>query len=369
MEGNIFSKKMVKPMKTREWKEFQVGGKNGLFTVKSSVCEIDLINLNTDDGSIPYITRSNSRNGIAKLVKEEQNEGYIKNKGNVITIGLDTQTVFYQPVDFFTGQNIQIIDHPKMNESIAQFLIPLFKTQLEKFNWGGNGATLRRLNALKIMLPVTKNGNPDWEFMEHKGAIIYSKKKNKILKYLINKQEELKKKLEVNKKLDNVKWKGFTVEELFQIKSGVRLTKKDMIVGKIPFIGASDSNNGITNFVQNINNSLDKNVLGVNYNGSVVESFYHPYYAIFSDDVKRLSLKNREGNKYIYLFVKTMILKQKNKYMYAYKFNARRMNRQKIMLPVTNKGTPDWDYMELYMKKIEYKKLDEVIAYLKNKKF
>ena len=40
--------------------------------------------------------------------------------------------------------------------------------------------------------------------------------------------------------------------------------------GNIPFIGATDSNNDITNFVSNTNVSHDKNVLGVNYNGSVV---------------------------------------------------------------------------------------------------
>ena len=34
--------------------------------------------------------------------------------------------------------------------------------------------------------------------------------------------------------------------------------------------------NGITNFVSNSNDSLDSNVLGVNYNGSIVENFYHP---------------------------------------------------------------------------------------------
>ena len=35
-----------------------------------------------------------------------------------------------------------------------------------KFNWGGNGATLGRLKKLKIMLPVTGEGKPDYKFME-----------------------------------------------------------------------------------------------------------------------------------------------------------------------------------------------------------
>ncbi len=51
--------------------------------------------------------------------------------------------------------------------------------------------------------------------------------------------------------------------------------------GNKPFIGATDSNNGITAFVSNTNTSEDSNILGVNYNGSVVDNFYHPYKAIF----------------------------------------------------------------------------------------
>lgn len=119
----------------------------------------------------------------------------------------------------------------------------------------------------------------------------------------------------------------------------------------MPFIGATDSNNEITNFVSNTNASFDKNVFGVNYNGSVVENFYHPYECIFSDDVKRISFKDDEGqNKYCYLFLKQMILKQKEKYRYAYKFNGDRMARQKIMMPVDEESRINYRAVENYMK-------------------
>lgn len=38
-----------------------------------------------------------------------------------------------------------------------------------------------------------------------------------------------------------------------------------------------------------------------------------------------------------------------------YKFNATRMKRQKIMLPVTSQGHPDYDYMKRYMQIEEIK--------------
>jgi len=159
--------------------------------------------------------------------------------------------------------------------------------------------------------------------------------------------------------LTNRVWKEFFIEDIFKIKSGKRLTKADMVSGNIPFIGATDSNNGITEFIANKNTSLDKNVLGVNYNGSVVYNFYHSYEAVFSDDVKRLSFKEIEGNKYTFLFVKALILQQKSKYEYGYKFNGERMKRQKILLPINSKGKPDFAFMESYMKRKEIELLEK----------
>lgn len=151
------------------------------------------------------------------------------------------------------------------------------------------------------------------------------------------------------------KWKEYSISEIFNILPGKRLTKADMVKGDKPFIGATDSNNGITDWVSNYNESEDKDVLGVNYNGSVVETFYHPYKCIFSDDVKRFHLKdNSVHSQYVMQFLKSIILKQKDKYAWGYKFNEKRMLKQKILLPVTADGSPDWQYMEEYMRQKEH---------------
>lgn len=161
---------------------------------------------------------------------------------------------------------------------------------------------------------------------------------------------------------DKADWKEFFLDEICNINSGVKLTKSNMNEGKMPFIGATDSNNGITNFVSNTNKSLDKNILGVNYNGNVVENFYHPYECIFSDDVKRISFKDDEGqNKYCYLFLKQMILQQKEKYRYAYKFNGDRMARQKVMMPVDSYAKIDFNFMKRYVTSKELKHIIDII--------
>ena len=169
------------------------------------------------------------------------------------------------------------------------------------------------------------------------------------------------------KKIEEMKWGEFKILDIFTISPGIRLTKADMLEGNTPFIGATDSNNGITTFCGNDNASRDSNVLGVNYNGSIVENFYHPYSALFSDDVKRLHLKDIEGNKYIYLFIKQCILMQKIKYEYGYKFNGERMKDQIILLPVKDNGSPDYKYMEEYMQQIEKKLLIRYKNYIGTK--
>lgn len=145
-----------------KWKSF----------ILSDIFEIDSTNSGIDknkikeiniEGNNPYITRTDKNNGIDGFIVEQE---YELNDGNVITIGLDTQTVFYQPHSFYTGQNIQILSNDNINKYNALFLVNLLKIVLDKFNWGGNGATLTRLKNSRILLPVTDNGLPDYEYME-----------------------------------------------------------------------------------------------------------------------------------------------------------------------------------------------------------
>lgn len=177
----------------------------------------------------------------------------------------------------------------------------------------------------------------------------------------------LRKEVEMNKSFSLIdqQWKEFFLEDVVIINSGKRLTKADMQLGNMPFIGASEANNGITMFTSSSNESLDSNVLGVNYNGSVGFSFYHPYKALFSDDVKRVKwIDETHNNRYTLLFLSTAIRQQKDKYAYGYKFNAQRMKRQKVLLPVTKEGLLDWEFMEDYMKTKEQQILKPTIEKL-----
>ena len=150
------------------------------------------------------------------------------------------------------------------------------------------------------------------------------------------------------KRLSEKEWGEFVLDDIFTVGAGKRLETRNKIEGMRPFIGATDNINGVTGFVGNDNMSKDSNVLGVNYNGAPCIAFYHPYECIFTDDVKRLHLKNQKDNKFVLLFFTSIFAMQRVKYSYGYKFKEKRMHRQKLMLPVDDKGNPDYAYMTLY---------------------
>ena len=150
-------------MNDKEWKSFIL---SEIFDISSTNSGIDKNKIKNKDinGNNPYITRTDKNNGIDGFITEQD---YELNNGNSITIGLDTQTVFYQPHSFYTGQNIQILTNDYLNKYNGLFLVNLLKIVLEKFNWGGNGATLSRLKNSRIFIPINNEGEPDYEYMEN----------------------------------------------------------------------------------------------------------------------------------------------------------------------------------------------------------
>ena len=164
---------------------------------------------------------------------------------------------------------------------------------------------------------------------------------------------------------DEKKWSPQTIEETFSILPGKRLESYNRDPGMRPFIGALDNSNGVVQFVSNTNESLDSNVLGVNYNGNGMGiGFYHPYKCVFSDDVKRFHLKDVDDCEELALFAKVSIAKQRGKFGYLYKFNAKRMAATSIMLPVADSGKPDYSYMKQYISETKQEMLARYRSYL-----
>lgn len=347
----------------KKWKQLSAFGEGAPLCIETTSSSIDSIRLiDGEEKRVPYITRSDSNNGLARFVSAN-NYQFGSDDGGCITVGLDTQTAFYQPHKFVTGQNVQVITGEQLNEDVAQFLVPILRQQMTaKFNWGGNGATLGRMRRLSIMLPVDNAEEPDYEYMAE-----YTRQKrdamlDKYRKYAEARVAELGELVEIPS-LDEKEWAEFPLNDIFTVGAGKRLETRNKIPGTRPFIGATDNGNGVTGFVGNDNASKDSNVLGVNYNGAPCIAFYHPYECIFTDDVKRLHLRNYKNNKFVLLFFASVFAQQRSKYSYGYKFKEKRMLRQKLMLPVDDSGEPDYAYMEQYAKNMMLRKYQQYLAY------
>src|SRR6218665_3242474 len=346
---------MTADLKKTKWGEFSIEDVAEILSGK------DIYELERTKGVTPYISATSKNNGIGHFVGNVNNSL----ESNCLSVNRNGSVgyAFYHPYNALFSNDCRKLRLKKTSKFVGIFIAQQITRQKEKYGYGYKMGTAR-LKRQKILLPITKKGELDYSFIE-----VYMREKelekvSEFRKYLDKRIRDLENYINVEP-LEKKEWGEFELDKIFKVKSGKRLTKAVMIKGNIPFIGATDSNNGITEFISNRNVSEDSNVLGVNYNGSVVKNFYHPYKAIFSDDVKRLSFKTVEGNKHLFLFVKNQILKQKEKYQYGYKFNGTRMNRQKILLPINEKKEPDYFYMENFMKRLEYFKLKQYLDYKK----
>lgn len=338
-----------------EWKEF-------FFTdiFKEIKRGRRLTKSNQIDGDTPYISSTGINNGVDGFISNDERVRKYANNLSLANSG-SVGSCFYHKYEYIASDHITALTSEHADEYIYKFMSTIIRRLEEKYSFNRE-INDKRISREKLFLPIDKNGEPHWEYMSNFIKKLEKENIEKTLEHIYIYM--IAKKLKKQYSFENIVWKEYFIEDICDIKSGVRLVKAEHKKGKIPFIGAVDNNNGITEFIENINNSFDKNILSVNYNGSVVETFYHPYESIFSDDVKRVAFADKsQNNEYALLFLKQMIIQQKSKYQYGYKFNGKRMARQKIILPSKNNVTPDYDFMKKYMMIQEILKIKEILEF------
>lgn len=150
-------------------------------------------------------------------------------------------------------------------------------------------------------------------------------------------------------------WSEYRMGDLFRFVKGRRLTKADMIDGDTNYLGAISENNGVRQHIQVEPEDISApNCITVNYNGSVGEAFYQsePFWA--SDDVNILYADGWEMNKYNALFIVTVIKANRYRFSYGRKWTLEKMKDTILKLPQAEDGTPDFAYMEEYIKALPY---------------
>ena len=160
--------------------------------------------------------------------------------------------------------------------------------------------------------------------------------------------------------LDEKTWEVFQLEDEFECAKGIYLPTGDVTDGNDPFITAKSGNNGLARFIGN----------GTLFGGNRItiekirlSAYYQsaPFYC--SHDVSVISNNNLDANNS--QFIAEMIMRNGSKYSYGRQAQLNVVKRERIMLPITDSGEPDYEYMAEYAQQKRDAMLAKYRAYAK----
>lgn len=154
--------------------------------------------------------------------------------------------------------------------------------------------------------------------------------------------------------LENINWQIFKIGDIMQIENCKCQKVSILKDGDTPYVGATNNNNGVLKFVERKESLLTKGnciVFICDGEGSIGLSVYKHEDFIGTTTVK--VGRCPQLNRYNAMFITTVADTVRGKYNFGYKRNEKNLKRETIMLPATAEGTPDWQFMEAYMKQQE----------------
>lgn len=157
------------------WKEFKVG--DFFDAERGKVKGLQ----QKETGKIPVIAAARQNQGIAGLYNVE---ALFENKITISCNGVGCGSAFYHPYKFnINGDAIVLTEKVKMSDSIKQFITCILDaTFIRKYSYEEKCSADKAKNEI-IKLPVTSNGEPDWNYMEKYMKRIEEKTQEKLSKF------------------------------------------------------------------------------------------------------------------------------------------------------------------------------------------
>lgn len=167
--------------------------------------------------------------------------------------------------------------------------------------------------------------------------------------------------------LNEKKWGAVRLIDTFDtVSRGKRLKKADHVKGDTPYVSSTALNNGNDGACGNdVDVRVFKDCLTLANSGSVGSCFYHPYRFVASDHVTALQRTGMSAN--VYLMLSALISRLGEKYNFNREINDIRISRERVMVPVTDSGEPDYEYMDQYAKNMMLRKYKQYLSYLDQK--
>lgn len=152
------------------------------------------------------------------------------------------------------------------------------------------------------------------------------------------------------KRLSEKEWDEFYIGDLFSVSRPKARNKDDYIYGDVPFVASGAVNNGVMKCCKGKENEvLDAgNCLTVSpVDGS---TFYQPmdFLGRGGAGSSILMLRSNSIQPDFGQFIARAVQQTCSKYSYGHMGNKDSIKRERVMLPVDDKGNPDYAYMTLY---------------------
>lgn len=320
---------------TSEWKPFAIGN---IFDVVKGT---RLTKAHMTQGDIRFIGSSAMNNGCTSLVGNTEN----MHPANTITVCYNGSVgeTFYQDKLFLASDDVNVL-YPKfnMNRNIALFIAPLIKARSARYNYIDKWKK-EVMIADEIKLPADINGEPDWAYMDEYMSKIMCESEICL--------ENLTQADGDRHEVDTSEWKEFRVGDLFQniVKPEVLHTRQVVeTMEGIPYVVRTKFNNGIKCRVQPVAGVTLSPAGVITWGAENATFFYQPEPFLSGRDIYYID--TREFNPLVCMFLASCLQTVVHKYPYNFGLFPDLLKEEKIKLPVITDSTPDWAYMDEYMK-------------------
>ena len=284
-----------------------------------------------DLNSIRFVSRTEQNNGVSAYVKRI--DEITPNPAHTISVAVSGSVLssFYQDEEYYSGRDLYYL-LPKRKMSKEEMMFYAFCIQANKYKYNYGRAANKTLKDILVPKSIPQ------EFAN----IDYEKLNTLNPQSIINQDFEL----------DTSKWQSFELKALFKItgsKTTPLLELEEYGKGKCPYVTTQATNNGVEGFYDYYTEegnvlTVDSDVLGY--------CSYQPLKFSASDHVEKL-IPKFSMNKYVALFLTTVINLEQYRYNYGIKCSQTRMKKAHIKLPSKN-GEPDFEFMESYIKSLPY---------------
>lgn len=288
-----------------------------------------------DAQGIPFVSRTSQNNGVVGYVESIEN---IKpNPAMTISLSASGSVMesFLQTQEYYSGRDLYYLS-PSIELSKNQMLYYCMILRANKYRYSYGRQANKTLRKIKIPAP---DEIPSYV--------------NKTQVTPPSKQSVAKSKITIGDMGDR-KWKLFSYKDIFKV-SGTKTTPLDDLnvygKGHSPYVTTQSTNNGVECFYHH--STENGNVICVD---SAVTGYCSYQSADFaaSDHVEKLELISHPLNRYIAMFLVTLANQEQYRYSYGRKRSHLRLKKDYIKLPVDKNNTPDWQFMEEYIKSLPY---------------